>query len=60
MKALDVSNIQDVLAELDTAQRTWAEKDRLLGGKAQEQFHKVCSALSEHDGMLNLIPNQNM
>lgn len=59
LKALEVSTVDDVLDELDSVQKTWVEKDRILGGKVQLQFHKVCNALAEHDRIFDMIPNQN-
>ncbi|KAF2843762.1 hypothetical protein M501DRAFT_967532 [Patellaria atrata CBS 101060] len=59
LRALKASTLADVLTEVNKAQEAWEEKDRLMGGKIQDGFHKVCASINDHQAILDAVPSQN-
>ncbi|KAL9072264.1 MAG: hypothetical protein Q9157_005174 [Trypethelium eluteriae] len=59
MKDLEVDTFQDVEDMVESCRNSWVQKDRLLGGKAQERFHKICKSLDMHKGIFEFFPSQN-
>ena len=41
------------------ARQQWSEKKRLFGGKAQENFHKLCRTMGGHKTILDAFPDSN-
>ncbi|TAQ90567.1 hypothetical protein B7494_g1090 [Chlorociboria aeruginascens] len=49
--------IEDVKNAVLQAQEKWKSKPRMFNGKAQKYFHKFCGALSNHETLLEMIPD---
>ncbi|KAI9713830.1 MAG: hypothetical protein M1820_000560 [Bogoriella megaspora] len=59
LRELNPVALKDVENTIDECQEQWVKKDRLLGGKIQATFHKICKSLDSYSGIFQVFPSQN-